>query len=258
MPPPVKRRFQSQAWKAAWPDLLAFALGLAIAWGFHWKTSDLVWSLWLGSLTLGYLTFFSTVIAGAWIGFLVITRPDFPAKRRWPAALGGSAVALFLLGFFSLHFGAFHSIHAGFVAIFFPLADVPPEAFFDCFLNPFRLLATAFRHVAPLYGAFLLPAVIAERNQVFAAVGTALLVAQENRPGLEWTKRFSAGAADDFKRHNPFTRPYVNVIRLHLLIFFFAACHALQIESFPVFAVVYAVYFFPWKAFFPKVPDAPA
>jgi hypothetical protein len=34
---------------------------------------------------------------------------------------------------------------------------------------------------------------------------------------------------------------------MHLLIFFFAFCHILKIESFLVYAVVYSVYFFPWR-----------
>jgi len=41
--------------------------------------------------------------------------------------------------------------------------------------------------------------------------------------------------------------PYKNVIRLHLLIFFFAGAHFLKLDSFLVYAVVYAVYFFPWR-----------
>jgi hypothetical protein len=42
--------------------------------------------------------------------------------------------------------------------------------------------------------------------------------------------------------------PYKNVIRMHLLIFFFAAAHFARLENFAVYAVVYAVYFFPWHA----------
>jgi hypothetical protein len=34
---------------------------------------------------------------------------------------------------------------------------------------------------------------------------------------------------------------------MHLLIFFFGFCHILKIESFLVYAVVYSVYFFPWR-----------
>jgi hypothetical protein len=34
---------------------------------------------------------------------------------------------------------------------------------------------------------------------------------------------------------------------MHLLIFFFAFAHFARLESFAVYAVVYAVYFFPWR-----------
>ena len=254
----MKRKFQPPAWKTVWPDLLAFALGLAIAWRFNWKTSDLVWSLWLGSLILGYLTLLATIAAGIVIGIFVISRPAFPVKYRLPALLAGLAAALFLLGFFSLHFGAFHSIHAGFVSVFFPLTDLKPEVFFDCFLNPVRLLAMAFRHVAPLYGAFLVPAILAERAHVFSAVGLALQVLRENQAGIPGTGWFAPGSARQLALRDPFIRPYLNVIRMHLLIFFFGACHILRIESFAVFAAVYAVYFFPWGAFFPESAAAPA
>ncbi len=49
--------------------------------------------------------------------------------------------------------------------------------------------------------------------------------------------------------HDLFSRPYVNVVRMHLVIFFVAICHALKFDSFAVYAVVYAVYFFPWSVF---------
>jgi hypothetical protein len=42
-------------------------------------------------------------------------------------------------------------------------------------------------------------------------------------------------------------KPYLNVIRLHVLIFFFAFAHHMRWESFAIYAVVYAVYFFPWR-----------
>ena len=36
------------------PDVLAFMLGLGVARWLRWPTTDLVWSLWLSSLVLGY------------------------------------------------------------------------------------------------------------------------------------------------------------------------------------------------------------
>lgn len=41
--------------------------------------------------------------------------------------------------------------------------------------------------------------------------------------------------------------PYKNVMRMHLLIFFFAGAHVAMADKFLVYAVVYAVYFFPWR-----------
>lgn len=41
--------------------------------------------------------------------------------------------------------------------------------------------------------------------------------------------------------------PYRNVLRMHGLIFFFAFAHVARADAFFVYAVVYAVYFFPWR-----------
>ena len=40
---------------------------------------------------------------------------------------------------------------------------------------------------------------------------------------------------------------YKNVVRLHVLIFFFAFASFMKVDSFAVYVVVYAVYFFPWR-----------
>ena len=50
--------------------------------------------------------------------------------------------------------------------------------------------------------------------------------------------------------------PYKNVIRMHLLIFFFAAAHFARLDNFLVYAVVYAAYFFPWRLLKRKTEDA--
>ena len=41
--------------------------------------------------------------------------------------------------------------------------------------------------------------------------------------------------------------PYLQVMRMHVVIIAFGAVHAARRESFLVFALVYAVYFFPWR-----------
>ena len=41
--------------------------------------------------------------------------------------------------------------------------------------------------------------------------------------------------------------PYRNVVRMHLLIFFFAFTSMAGADGALVYGVVYAVYFFPWR-----------
>jgi hypothetical protein len=98
-------------------DLLGFAIGLALAWHFGWQTRDLMWTLWLSSPVLGYATIVLGIAGSA---------------RRF--ATGGSTAAvalavgggLYLLAFFTFHFGLFHLVHAIFLNVFFPLVQDRP------------------------------------------------------------------------------------------------------------------------------------
>lgn len=230
------------------PDLVAFGLGLGMAYCLDWHTADLVWSLWLGSLTLGYLTILSAAAGAAYLGLQAIRCMQGQTKQRILALLAGTAAGLFFLGFFSLHFCGFHAGHSVFLESFFPIEDMPNRGFGDAFMNPPLLWLMVFRHLIKPYGLFLIPAIIAERHHVFQPLLSAVHAARNK--GAENTP-----ATDDEtgKRHkSPFSprdvmgRPYANVVRMHLLIFFFAFGHALKLDSFLVYAVVYSVYFFPW------------
>jgi len=233
-------------------DVAAFAVGLASARLLGWNTTDLVWSLWLGSLVVGYLSILSVIGKGAYIGSVIVAGDGFPAQYRGRAILIGSAVALFVLAFFSLHFCAFHAVHASFLSSFFPLGEVPKGAFIRGMFNPIGLWNDALHYVAPKYGVFLIPVAIAERRALLGSIGT-LIHAGRLRPqqGIVQLLKSSGASA-----HGLFGRPYVNVFRMHLLIIFFAICHVLKIDSFPVYVVVYSVYFFPWSAF-KKTADEP-
>jgi hypothetical protein len=206
-------------------DLLAFAAGLGMAWAFGWQARDLVWGLWLSSLVVG----FTTIVVG-------IGRGVFHGSRslRTPGDLLGFVISLvlggFLLTFFTIHFGGFHLVHSMFLNLFFPIVDATdlPDA---------GLYAEVFRR----YWPFLAAAFLAER----AVLRTAWTAPLEFRQG---------------GGQNVMTAPYRNVVRMHLLIFFFAFASAMGLDSFGVYAVVFAVYFFPWRTILgrrePAVPSA--
>ena len=241
------------------PDIAAFALGAGIAGIFGWTTTDFVWSLWLSSLVVGSLTILSTIGQGLYLGAAVVGNPQFPARYRVPSLLAGCGVGLFLLLFFCFHFCGFHAGHAAFLTSFFPLEGLPRDAFGRAFMNPPLLWATAVHYVAPLYGAFLIPVVIAERRGLFGPLhpGLLALLSREAQPVAAAqpdparTARAATGAA-----HNLFARPYINVVRMHVLILFFGFCHTFKIESSLSYVAVYALYFFPLSAFRPPVARA--
>lgn len=221
-------------WRSAWPDLLAFGASLALAWFSQWRTTDLVWSLWLSSFTVGYAMIVWTIFGpGIAIGGQILRAGGAGGEAKAGIlALGGVAYlvgGLLLLAFFTVHFGMFHVIHSIFLNLFFPVVPVRGA------LGPHQYLEVLSR-----YWYYVPLAALAER-QAFRLPAAA--------PGPPDT---SVKAADIAARKARLGRdgmmgPYKNVVRMHLLIFFFAFAHFMKFENFGVYAVVYATYFFPWR-----------
>jgi hypothetical protein len=195
------------------PDLLALVYSLALAWFLKWEVKDLVWGLWLSSLTVGYATIVLTIF-----GPMVRSgREDTKPLSAVAMVVGG----VFMLLFFTVHFGMFHFVHSAFLNLFFPVLGAGHKELPG---------ATIYWEVLKSYWPFVLGAAVSERMNLATAV----------------------------KKTNPMV-PYKNVIRMHLLIFFFAGAAAAKLNSFLIYAVVLCVYFFPFKACFgEQQPDSPA
>lgn len=233
------------------PDILAFSIGLALAYFLNWETTDLVWSLWLCSLVLGYTTLLATIAGGGYILANAVNYLDSVRKYRRPVFIAGFCGGLFFLGFFSLHFCGFHAGHSVFLNQFFPLEDMPKDGFGAAFMNPPLLWLLVFTHLVKPYGIFIIPALIAERKHVLKPLFKAIELARLMRNGTPASSQINfAAVASNIKQqkfvHSMMGRPYINVVRMHLLIFFFAFSHFLKIDSFIIYTVVYSVYFFPW------------
>jgi hypothetical protein len=226
------------------PNLLAFVFGLGLAYFQRWEVTDLVWSLWLGSLVIGYLTIFSALGAVAYLGLHAVKQKEFDQTKRIPIIVAGAGIGFFILGFFSFHFGGFHAGHSVFLQSFFPIAGIPGDGFGSAFANPPLLWALTFRHLLKPYGLFLLPALVVERQMVFRPVADALKTLHSN--GSPANFNLAGSLIGESPLRSAMFRPYLNVVRMHLLIFFFAFSAILNINSFAVYAVVYFVYFFPW------------
>jgi hypothetical protein len=153
------------------------------------------------------------------------------------AGLGGLFFAggLFLLAFFTVHFGMFHFIHSVFLNSFFPVEPGVKKGF-----PSLALYLTVLKR----YWWFLPAAAIAERSAF--RLGPAVPAAPDTSVTAEAIAARKARNAASFGQGGMMA-PYRNVVRMHLLIFFFAFAHFAKIDNFAVYAVVYAVYFFPWR-----------
>ncbi len=218
-------------WMDVWPDALAFALGLGMAWWFQWNTTDLVWSLWLSSLCVGYTIIVLNIFRPAVQMMMAATKA--PAV----AAVAGESFlfvgALFALAFFTVHFGMFHFVHSVFLNHFFPVGQQRLRG--GMISGMFPVYAEVFRR----YWPFLAVTVIAERAAFRARPKGPPDDGAVTSEAIARRKAQAAGAG--------MMEPYRNVIRMHGLIFFFAFTHFAHLENFAVYAVVYFVYFFPWR-----------
>jgi hypothetical protein len=222
-------------WVEAWPDALAFVGGLAVAWFARWQTTDLVWSLWLSSLVVGYaMILWSST--GMLREFAVGAGTDrtpgtLPGKLLVGSLIGGGS--LMMIAFFTVHFGGFHFGHSVFLNQFFP---VLPEAKTTHLWPGFETYA----EVVKRYWIFLPVAFLAER------AAFASKPAKPKDDGAVTAEAIAARKARNAQGDALFA-PYKNVIRMHLLIFFFAGASFAKFDNFAIYAVVYAVYFFPWR-----------
>lgn len=87
----------------------SFATSLYLAWRLGWRTTDLVWGLWLSSLSVGYATLLAGM-GGVWWRSRGLRLSPWIAVGGWLA--------------FSLHFLALHWIAVQILPTAFPLDQV--------------------------------------------------------------------------------------------------------------------------------------
>ncbi len=206
-------------WFQVFLGLFSFLIMLLAAVAQKWTATDMVWSLWISSLVLGY-SFIVTAIIAMFFGGKDMGSIGVIASKVGESYQGGMKVlkvggAVFMLGFFSFHFLFFHFVHSVFLNQFFPLvrSDVFDGMGIGYF---FTLIATCVRRFWP----FILTSALSQIGKyvrAFQQVDTSLL-----------------------------SMPYKNVVRMHLSIFVFAFLHIAGVPSIALYFVMF-VYFFPMR-----------
>ncbi|MBD64712.1 MAG: hypothetical protein CME62_05870 [Halobacteriovoraceae bacterium] len=221
-------------------EITLFTLSLTAVYFYQWDLTDLLWSFWTSSFIVGYLTilhyaFFLPIQA---IKFYNKDTPEineFKKKMKIDGFLGliGAIVLsslpglLFIIPFFTIHFGGFHSVHAMFLQQFAPIEGIiiTPPSFVSWF--PFF---QKFPDVLRLFVMYW-PVVLATAIYEFS---------KKSKPSLATKKQ--TGKA--------FMRPYANVIKIHILIFALGFAKFQGLTGFPVYAIAFTFFFFPFSKVF--------
>ncbi|MCK4510221.1 hypothetical protein KAW64_00695 [bacterium] len=119
-------------------DVVAFSAAIVAASVFRWEATDIIWGLWVSSLSVG----FTTIVVG------IASRAKDPSSGPLTERLAGG---LGILAFFTFHFGLFHLAHSVFLSTFFPITDD------DSFLSIFSTWFVALRLYWPFVLMTLLP-----------------------------------------------------------------------------------------------------
>ena len=198
-------------------EFVAFAGTLALAYFSGWLTKDLIWSLWLSSLAVGFL---SVLVSGG----RRIIRPDATMVER-TFSIAGALGAIVL---FSIHFGAFHYVYAAILDLLMPLMDHPGRVYIGKLTwkggTSFSFWLTLGIALVQYWPVVLLNVFRDRRSVLSSSVMTGKEVG-----------------------------PYLTILKLHFIVMGLGACYALGLDSFPVYAAVYTLLYSPatlWKMIF--------
>lgn len=214
--------------------MVLFCATLALAHFQNWDAGDVAWSMWSASLVTGYIWILAGIFGGSFLFVSKVARGVRFDGKTEPVPVWGRALlvtlslggGLFMLGFFTIHFGGFHAVHSIFLDAFFPLdgsagimagfpesSDKGPE--FDLLNNGTRALSA--------YWPFVLFALLWRMPDLI--------------------RRLAEGSEIGFGA------PYAAVVKNHLLIFLVAGMVAADLEGLVIYAVTF-LYFFPFGVFF--------
>jgi len=194
-------------WKTILTDLGTFAAGLAATWFLGWSTRDLLWGMWICSLVSGFVFFVGSGVKklrGQQIGDVIF----------------GTVGLVFGLGFFVLHFGAFHYVQGAMLDLLTPLEPDPGRVYVGKLTWKGARSFSIFNTVAIALTKYWALIIITVVHGLLSGI-------------------------PDMQDRNEGFRPYIFVLKMHFLMFALAALYAIGLESFPVYVLVLMFFFTP-------------
>jgi hypothetical protein len=212
-----------------WLDMLAFFGGLAMAWFWKWDATDLIWSLWLSSLMICWAN-----IIWYFFSHLAVCHLESPYDPKTAKVLVG--VFLVLTTMFICVFGGIHLSVARYLKVHFPVGPAGPLV--DSVYDP-RLFAAVIWH----YWYFVPLTLIAERQAFQSGLWSRILSAKKAGYPAQGAPEAPMDWGDEI------IEPFKSGFRIILMMGYVVAIDSTKLGSFPVYATVYVLYFFPWRLF---------
>ncbi len=264
-------------------DLAVFAATVTMAFCFKWSADDLVWSLWISSLTLGYSFIFVSITSAMFRGDpgFVDTPKKYgikSSKRRILLVMPMNIFVLLpLFGFFGLSKITFWVTLLIAFSIIFTIAGIlqeqPRWGFLPSLSNPvvrtiimlpscFFMLAffsvhfLGFHFIHSIFLNGFFPIIDSNPfgknfEQTFAFFGTILISAfKKYWPFIlasALSQRNEYAVALGSAGPSMLFKPYKNVVKMHLMIFVFAGLSAAGLHNVALYPVL-IVYFLPIKS----------
>ena len=200
--------------------LFSFLVIFLLAMVENWTAADMIWSLWITSLTIGYCYLFAGIISDA------LRRQMFDESSlinrlfqdTFPLAVKFVFIFIsmgFQLIFFTLHFGIFHFVFSIFLNDLFPILDRSFEKFSDFFFY----IGISLKSYWPVI--------------LFTALAS-----------LRKFQRILSQSEGNFAKS-----AYTNLLKIFVSIFLFSGLSVTGFQTW-MLALIFIFYFYPFTAFF--------
>lgn len=218
-------------------ELFLFSFSLAAAYFIGWNNTDLIWSFWITSLVVGYVTIFRTTVAPlSLLVKLMRSQKDNKKFRQLPIMdklkIGVFAVffipiSLFFVVFLSFHFCIFHILIAYWLQMIMPhegITDILADANGGGFYIFIQIITTLLLS----YWIIVLQKLIFDYRTFWKSSNNKVSPVQHEFFSFEGLKR-----------------PYIKVVKIIALMVLLFWLNSIQANQYMVYVVIFSLFFFP-------------
>lgn len=218
-------------------ELLMFLFSLAAAYLLKWNNTDLIWSFWITSIVVGYVSIFrTTVVSIKFLAKLVLNPGDVKNFRSLPTAgklkiaafvLSIIPTSLFFIIFLSFHFCIFHLLIAYWLQMIVPnssITEILSGAKGGEFYISFQIIKALFFS----YWIIVIQKLIFNYRNYWKNSGNN-----------------ADPAKFDFFSLENIARPYVQVVRIFALMVLLFVLNSVQVNQYLIYVMIYTLFFFP-------------